>query len=238
MTIAIYNSMDRIIRMAMSDAGLLEDEMNPTADAQGNHAQRLLDLIQVWQVEGCKLNLIQDTVLPLTVNQNVYTFGPAGSVNMTKPVRVEDMYWQDSSGTNKRDVFAVDRHTWDRLPSAQNGGTVTQFLEERSNTLLRVHLWNKPGAGDVAGQLHVVLRTLSASVLNIADPITTFFPIEWAMALRWGLAMDICTGQPDSIVNRCTQMAGHYKAVLEGFDVELGGISFQPDTGHQVSRFS
>jgi len=237
MTIATYNSMDRIIRMAMSDAGLLEDEMNPTADAQGNHAQRLLDMIQIWQIDGCKLSLIQDTLLPLTLNTNIYTFGPAGSVNMTRPVRVEGMYWQDSSG-GKRDIFPVAREEWNRLPAAQNNGTVTQFMEERSNTLLRVYLWNKPGASDVAGQLRVVLRTTGPGVLNIADPITTFFPIEWAMALRWGLAADICTGQPDSIVNRCTSMAGHYKTVLEGFDVELGGIQLQPDRSGFFSRFS
>jgi hypothetical protein len=239
MTVAVYNSIDRIIRMAMFDAGLIEEGADPNADQQGNYAQRLLDMMLIWQVEGCKLFLIQDLVLPLVVNQSAYTIGPSGNLNMVRPVRIEDVYWVDAQGTSKRDIFRVEQADWVRMPPPQTNGTVTQFYEDRQINTIVLNLWNKPSAQDVAGALHVVARTAGpGSVTSVAQLITAHFPIEWAMALRWGLAADICTGQPDSIVARCEKMAGYYKGILENFDVEQGGISFEPDLqGQQPSRF-
>ena len=34
------------------------------------------------------------------------------------------------------------------------------------------------------------------------------FAQEWRIALRWGLADDIATGQPQAIMDRCAQRAG------------------------------
>jgi len=241
MTVAVYNSVDRIIRMAMFDAGLIEEGADPTSDQLGNYLQRLMDLIQVWQLEGCKLHLIQDILLPLVLNQYIYTVGVGGSINMPKPLRLEDAYFTDSKG-GVRNIDVITRNEWDRLPPPQNNGTVTQIFEDRQISPLRFYLWNKPGAQDVAGSFHLVLRTIAgAGTFNTTDAITNNFPIEWAMALRWGLAMDICTGQPDSIVARCEKMATYYKTLLENYDVEQGGITFQPDSTQGVgfrSRFS
>jgi hypothetical protein len=232
MTVAVYNSIDRMIRMAMFDAGLLEEGTDPTPDQQGNYVQRLLDMIQVWQLEGCKLFLIRDLVVPLVLNQTSYVITP-------KPFRIEDVYWRDAAGTQHREIFRCELHDWIRLSPAQPNGTITQFYEDRQSTTVTLNVWNKPGTYDVAGQLHVVVRSVgTGNVTSVADSITLNFPIEWAMALRWGLAADLCTGQPDSIVQRCERQAMYYKGVLENFDVEQGGITFQPDrSNYQPSRF-
>lgn len=239
MTVAVYNSVDRLVRMAMFDAGLIEEGSDPNPDQQGNYVQRLLDMIQIWQLEGCKLFLMQDVVLPLVLNQSVYTIGPGSpNINMTKPQRVEGAYWVDAQGTSKRDIFRVERYDWDRMPPAQQNGTVTQFYEDRQISSITIYLWNKPGSYDVAGALHLVIRSAGVGgIASIADAVTLHFPIEWAMALRWGLAADIATGQPDTIVQRCERMAAYYKGILENFDVEEGGVTFQPDAGHAPSRF-
>jgi len=59
---------------------------------------------------------------------------------------------------------------------------------------------------------------------------TIDFPQEWMMALRWGLADDICTGQPQAIMDRCKANAGMYRTALEDWDVEDTSTRFTPDS--------
>lgn len=240
MTVSVYNSVDRIVKMAMFDAGLLEENADPTSEQQGHNVQRLADMMQIWQLEGCKLHLLRDVVMPLVLNQGVYNLGPGAPLNIIKPLRIESAYWVDAQQTTSREIFRVERYDWDRLPPAQANGTVTQFYEDRQLTAINLYLWNKPSATDVAGTLHLTVRVPGAGgIAGVGDPITSNFPIEWAMALRWGLAADLATGQPDSIVQRCERMAAYYKTILENYDVEQGGVIFQPDTSGQArSRFA
>jgi hypothetical protein len=55
------------------------------------------------------------------------------------------------------------------------------------------------------------------------------FPIEWALALEWGLADQIKTGQPLAVQANASQMATKYQAALEDWDVEDADTSIQPD---------
>ena len=49
---------------------------------------------------------------------------------------------------------------------------------------------------------------------------TMNFPEEWRLALRWGLANDWCTGQPQAIMDKCEKNAATYLMGLEDWDVE------------------
>ena len=61
------------------------------------------------------------------------------------------------------------------------------------------------------------------------------FPIEWRIALRWGLADELATGQPQSIMDRCQQRAISYRTMLEDWDVEDAPTRFTPDSRGQYS---
>ena len=65
------------------------------------------------------------------------------------------------------------------------------------------------------------------------------FPQEWFLALRWGFADEICTGQPQAIMDRCEKKATMYREALEDWDVEDTSTRFQPDTrmGYGASNF-
>ena len=57
----------------------------------------------------------------------------------------------------------------------------------------------------------------------------TAFPLEWSMGLRWGLADELATGQPQAIMDRCERRATAYREKLEDWDVEDAPTSFAPD---------
>jgi len=47
--------------------------------------------------------------------------------------------------------------------------------------------------------------------------------------LRWALAADLSTGQPEAIQNRCMLFAEGYRQALEAWDVEDAPTQFTPD---------
>jgi hypothetical protein len=236
MTIPVYNSVDRIIRFAMEDAGLLEDGADPSADQSGRYMQRLNDLVNFWQTQGIKLFLIQDISVPITQGTNLYTFGPAGTQVMTKPLRVEDAYFSDQNGI-RRPLLPMARYDWDRMSQVTNQGAVNQYFVDKQLLTLNIYLWNTPDATSALGTFHPVFRTQITTAVTINDSI--MFPPEWYMALRWALASEISTGQPDSIVNRAKENSMIYKEALEAWDTEDAPTEFQPDPqgGYGRSRF-
>jgi hypothetical protein len=77
------------------------------------------------------------------------------------------------------------------------------------------------------GVAHLLLQYQVTNFTNLTD--TMNFPIEWTLGLTWGLADEICTGQPQEVVMRCQQKALEYRTMLENWDVEDADIKFQPD---------
>ena len=220
----------------MEDAGLLEDGADPSPDQSGRYLQRLNDMINTWVTQGCKLFLIQDISVPLIQGTNLYTFGPTGTVVMTRPYRVEDAYFSDQNGI-RRPLLPMARWDWDRLSQINNQGAINQYFVDKQLATLNIYLWNVPDATSALGTFHPVFRTQVTNFVAITDQIV--FPTEWFMALRWGLCSDLCTGQPDAIVQRAQQNAEMYRQMLEGWDTEDAPTSIQPDPqgGFGRSRF-
>jgi hypothetical protein len=67
---------------------------------------------------------------------------------------------------------------------------------------------------------------------------TMNFPNEWRIALRWGLADELATGQPQAIMDRCERRAAMFKAALEDWDVEDAPTRFQPDIAQSYPQGS
>jgi hypothetical protein len=226
---ASFNTPDRIIRMAMMDAGLLQDGDDPTPEQYANNLNRLNDLVNFWQTDGLKLWLQTDLEVELTQGQRLYSLGPGGTVDMTKPLRVLEGYYLYTENAVKRPLIPIAREEYSRLPAATQEGTITSYFVDKQATMLNVYLWMAPGLADASsGTVHLVIQRQVTNVVNITEDLE--FPQEWFLALRWGLADDICTGQPQAIVQRCAGRAEVFKTALENWDVEDASTFFAPDT--------
>ena len=228
MTTPAINTPYGIITDAMRDAGLLQIGDTPGTEHLVENMRRLRDLINTAQIDGIKLWLLSDTAVPLMAGTGTYTFSPGGSVNMTKPLRVDDGYYLYSTGV-RRPIYAISWEEYIRLGQANQEGTITQYFVDKQATTMRVIFWNVPDATEAAGgEAHVLLRTQVTNPSTLTE--TMAFPEEWRMYLRWGLADDICTGQPETIMMRCAQKAFMYKTALENWDVEDASVKFAPDS--------
>lgn len=243
MTTPASNTPYGIITDAMVDAGRLAEGSIPSSESLATNFRRLNDLVNYLQTKGLKLWLNQDITVPLVQGQAAYTFAPGGSVDMTKPLRVMEAYYLFTSGNTRRPLTQISLRDYWMLgsagTSASNQGSVTQFVIDKFQTQLRATFWPCPDSSDASlGAVHFLMQVQVTNAISLTE--TMNFPQEWRMALRWGLADELSTGQPEAIMQRCQQRAEMYRTALEDWDVEDAPTSFAPDPQWQnmgASRF-
>lgn len=232
MTTPTDNTPNAIITDAMVDSGLLMLGEDPSGEQLAQNMRRLRDLINAWQTQGIKLWLNVDTAVTLVAGQATYSFKPSGDVNMVKPLRVIEGYYLYTTSQTRRPIYVMSWRDYLTLGQAgtiaANRGAITQYFVDKQQSELDVTFWLCPDTNEAAnGTAHVLLQTQVTQFTGLTD--TMNFPLEWRMALHWGLSDEICTGQPDSIVQRCAQRAMMYKGILEDWDVEDAPTQIQPD---------
>lgn len=221
-----------IISDAMEDAGLLMEGTAPNSEDVAKYSRRLLKMINFWQTQGLKLWLDVDQSITLTSGKggqgNPYTLGSGGDVDMAKPLQVLQAYYLTTASGQRRPVTPLSWNEWLLLANTTQTGEISQYFVDKQPTLLRVHTWLIPNAAAAAnGTLHLLLRGQVTNFTNLTDVMN--FPTEWALALEWGLADLISTGQPTAIVQKCAANAMQFRAALEDWDVEDTSTTFQVD---------
>jgi len=232
MATPVSNTAYGIINDAMVDAGLMGEGQRPNSDQLATYLRRLSDIIYLWQTQGLKLFLQEEVNVPLVTNQSNYVLGPSGStptpdVIMERPGQVLMGYVLNTSNI-RRPLVLISRYDWERLSQiVGNSGTINSFFADKQDTYVNLHVWPAPDATEAANSAYFLMRTQAAAPISLTAQ--TSFPQEWRIALRWGLADDICTGQPSEIMARCNQKAVAYRQALEDYDVEDADTRLQMD---------
>lgn len=221
-----FHTAQRLIRLAFKDAGLVQDGDEPNGEQYADGLSRLNDMVNLWQTQGLKLFLIQDVEIPLVAGQGTYTMYPAGDVAMTKPLRIIQGYNLDSNSI-RRPLVVLSREEYTRLSQVTQTGQINSYFVDKQADRLIVHFWLVPDTQAATGSAHVITELQASNMTSLTD--SDGFPIEWAMALRWGLADELATGQPTTIMQRCESKALYYRNMLEDWDVEDASTSFTPD---------
>lgn len=223
-----FNTPARIIKLALKDAGLLQDGDDPTPEQWADGMDRLGDLVNTWQTQGLKLWLNFEQVVPLVAGQVAYTLGPDGSLIDTKPMRVIAGYYVYTAGTS----YPLNPLSWtdyQALPNQTQQGAINGYFVDKQLNNLVVKFWLVPNASIAAsGSCSLIIQKQVPHAISLTEEMA--FPVEWYLALRWGLADDFATGQPTTIMDRCERKATQYRKMLEDWDVEDVSTTFQPDS--------
>jgi hypothetical protein len=145
---------------------------------------------------------------------------------MTKPLRIQQGYYLDQFQI-RRPIYPLSWDEWLRLSTVYQTGPLTQFFVDKQQTSLNVYTWLIPDTTAATGTMHLLTQQQVTNPINLTE--TMNFPDEWGAALVWGLADEICTGQPQAIMDRCLQRSAQYRMMLEDWDVEDAPTSFAPD---------
>lgn len=224
-----------VIRDAYQDAGLLGEGDEPNSEAIVTAKRRLNKLINYLQTRGIKLWVQEDIAICPVEGVRQYQLGPTGNVPMLKPRRVIEAYYSDGFAENRRPLIMMSRNEWNSLSTINTLGTITSFYVDKQQDSIKINLWLIPDAIAAMGQVHLIVDQQIGNFNQITDEMN--FPPEWALCLEWGLAAQLCTGQPSEIVQRCTQNAMFFQTELENWDVEDASTFFQPDPRAQFSNF-
>jgi len=219
-----------IISDAYFDAGLTQEGQSPNSEQIVVGMRKLTDVINLWQTQGLKLWLQEDLEITLVAGQGTYTLGPAGSVVMVKPMRVIEAYYKDVNQI-RRPLVPLSWNDYVRLSQVHQQGQMNSYFVDKQQTQLSVFFWLIPDATAAAGTGHLLIQRQVTNFVNVLE--TMNFPIEWRIALRWGLADELATGQPQAIMDRCQQRAQAYRTMLEDWDVEDAPTRFTPDSRNQ-----
>ena len=234
---ANINTAYRLIRDAMEDAGLLQEGDEPSSEQNAKYLVRLYDLINFWQIQyGLKLWLQSDQSITLVAGTATYTLMPGGDVDITRPLRAPQGYYLDTSG-NRRPIYPISREEYTRLPNTTTQGAINQYFVDKQYDRLSVSFWNVPNASEATGTAHLIIQRQMTNPISLTENLE--LPPEWMLAYRWGLADDICTGQPQAIMDRCAARALTYRTALEDWDVEDASTYVQPDaaSGNRTGAF-
>jgi len=229
MATSVSNNAYGIIADAMVDAGLLQKGSRPDSEDLAVNMRRLNDIINLWQTQGLKLFLQEDVVVPLVIGQTQYVLGPSGpAVVMARPPRILQGFIVDPTNI-RRPLVLISRDEWERLSQVTgNNGQINSFMVDKQAMQTNLNLWPAPDSVEVLNTASFLMQIQASNPLALTDQIG--FPQEWRIALRWGLADDICTGQPQTIMDRCEKNAKKYRDALEDWDVEDAPTFFNVDS--------
>jgi hypothetical protein len=234
MVASVSNTVLGIITDAMMDAGILQEGSDPNSEQLANNMRRLCDIVNLWQTQGCKLFVLEEMTIDLVDGTSSYTLTAPTVTPPSKHLRILQGRIETTDGV-KRPVYPVSWDEWNRLSQSSDGSVVNYFVDKRATSLV-IKVWNTPDASEAGNSLILLVQKQITNPINLTEDMT--FPQEWRIALRWGLADDICTGQPQAIMDRCAERAKTYRTMLEDFDVEDTSTRFEADMqGYQGSSF-
>ena len=231
-----FNTPELVVRDAMREAQLIEKTANPSSEDYAIHLDRLSSLVQILQIEGLKLFLWKDLAVTLIAGQQTYSILSTWVNMSTNPLQVREAYYLYPAG-NQYPLIPYSWNDWLTLSTRSQQGQPTNFFVDKQSTTFNASFWPIPDANAALGTAHLLVRQRAPTILQLNEQI--IFPTEWFIGLVWLLADEICIGQPEAIIQRCTAKALYYKSVLEGFDVEDAKTQWQPDprAGYHLSRF-
>jgi len=86
-----------LITDALLDLGVLADEEQPAASQASGALRKLNNMIDAWNIDGLLVYGSTQYVLPLVGNQQVYTIGTGGDLNVPRPTNITSAFLRQTS---------------------------------------------------------------------------------------------------------------------------------------------
>ena len=222
-----YTAAQRIIRGAMINAGKLQKGDDPSSEDYADHINGLNDMIYFEQTQGLKIWLQYLQPLTPVAGQTVYVFGLGGDINIPRPPRIISADYYDSFGNNRPLGLPLAWADYNMLSNKFQTGPINSFFVDKKPTQLNVALWLTPDTQAATGQVKFTIQAQCTTIVSLTDAMD--FPPEWLLGLQWIYADNISTGQPDRIMQKCSERATFYRNALNDWDTEDTSTTFSPD---------
>lgn len=159
-----------------------------SADEQADALSVLNQMLDSWSNENLIINAKIKEEFPLVGGQQIYTMGPSGNFNTTRPLRIDMAYIKQSGSTTfELPVEIVTVEQWADIGVKNTQSSIpTKLYPEMTSTLVNLNLWPVPSAATTL--VLYSIKTLT-SFANATDSVT--LPPGYEKALRYGLAVEL-----------------------------------------------
>lgn len=220
-------STENIIKDALSSIGALEPGETPEHEIFVYSRRQLNRLVKAWMAKGYTLWRATAGEITLVASQQSYTMGGSGSPDFSvRPLRIENMRFVQSNGTESPIMSSMSREDYLSLPEKDSAGTSTQYYYDPQLTQGVLYIW--PVLASVNGEKikFTYQRTFEDFDANADEPD---FPQEWYDAIVKNLAAQLAPtlypGQP-GITQQAKALARESLDEALSFDREYTEVCF------------
>jgi hypothetical protein len=158
-----------------------------------NVAQYSLEyMIDSWSNERLLIYEIVPQQFSFVSGQQVYTLGPGGNWNTTRPIRIEDAYvtYQGNTGAQTVDlrIKPLNSSQWASIAVKQTQSTfATSYYDDGEYPLRNIYFWPVPN------QAQLITLYMWMPLIDLSSGLTTQvqFPPGYERAFRYNLAVNL-----------------------------------------------
>lgn len=177
-----------IIEGGMRLIGVLATGETASAEEAADGLSSLNDMLDSWSIEGLIVHAVTREEFTLTPSTGAYTMGSGGTLNTTRPFRIERacLEVQDADPYEiPMTELTVDQWAEVALKSLQSD-IPTSIYVEGTFPLMTINLWPVPSAAE-----KLVLYSLKPLTQFAGLTTAVSLPPGYAKALKYGLALEL-----------------------------------------------
>jgi hypothetical protein len=174
-----------IIKQSMKDIGAIGSRETPTTDEAQDALATLNQMLAMWRTQS--LTVYCQKQETLTANGALsYSIGPSGDLNIERPYTIDAALWRD----NGVDLPLIPIHSFEdyqdiRVKVLQ--GSPNAFYYRPDSPQGQLFVWPSPNSGSIV----LTMRVPMPIYTSIYDDVD--LPPEYEGAIRWNLAMMLCS---------------------------------------------
>lgn len=217
-----------IVDSALRKIGVLAAGESPEYQDSADALDALNDLLDQWATERLEIYSITRTTWTIVSGTSTYTVGTGGTVNIARPVYIENLNFQDTASTPTLE-YKMNRLTDDAyaaLPLKTLQATLPQsWYYNPTFPLGTLTFWPVPTSATLQGVIYA-----ATAVTEFATLQTTFtLPPAYRRMIRTNLALELATeyGMPSD--PGLVQQASESKAAVKRANYRMGDLSFTAD---------
>lgn len=215
-----------IIRRSLGILGVVAAGETPEAADTSDALEALNDMLDSWAGERLALFATLRSTHTLTPSLAPHTIGSSGTLNTTRPVRIDRASITRVGTTGETPLDILTDAEWQAVQAKTSTGTPSALWVEPAYPLMKLHLNPIPSAADT-----LVLYTWQ-QLGRFASTATTFdLPPGYARAIRYNLAKEMAPDFGVSMSAEAMSIADESKATLKRLNLQSSVLRCDPAAG-------
>jgi hypothetical protein len=219
-----------IINRALSLLGVVPQGGTPTTYDLSDANLALNGLVKSWMADGLQLWAITSYNIPLTNGVNKYRIGLNQTINISKPLKIQQAYNRNTTSFVDIPMRILTRQEYNMLGNKSVSGNPIQIYYDPQRVYGDLYVFPTPTTVEASNNIVVIhyQRPFEDFDADIDEPD---FPQEWFDAICYGLACRLAPSYGIPLADR-KQLWNEMTIIKQdamNFGLEEGSMFFQRD---------